>query len=62
MSSPFAIFSLLGDKPKVRSHDPEVAVIYAIGEITPDFVNGEDSNSMVTPAGIRGAVEKAAGG
>ena len=59
MDSPFAIFSLLGDKPKVRSHDPEVAVIYAIGEITPDFVNGEDSNSMVTPAGIRGAVEKA---
>jgi protease-4 len=59
MDSPFAIFSLLGEKPKVRSHEPEVAVIYAVGEIVPDFVNGEDSSSMVTPAGIRGAVDKA---
>jgi protease-4 len=59
MDSPFAIFSLLGEKPKVRSRDPEVAIIYATGEIVPDFVGGENSNSMVTPAGMRGAVETA---
>ncbi len=59
MESPFAIFSLLGDRPKLKSHDPEVAVIYAVGEIVPDFVGGEDSSSMVTPAGMRKAVDKA---
>ena len=59
MNNPFAIFSLFGDKPKPRVTQPAVAVIFAVGEIAPDFVGGEDSSEMVTPAGMRNAVEKA---
>ncbi len=57
MDSPFALFSLLGDQPKAKARGPEIAVIYAVGEIVPDFVGGEDSTENVTPAGIRAAVE-----
>ena len=59
MSSPFAIFSLLGDGGKAKPHGPSVAVIYAIGEILPDFSGSEDSTELVTPSGIRAAVDKA---
>ncbi|HUO10318.1 MAG TPA: signal peptide peptidase SppA [Phycisphaerae bacterium] len=59
MNNPFAIFSLFGEKPKPRITKPAIAVIYAVGEIVPDFVNGEDSDEYVTPGGIRNAVEKA---
>ena len=58
MNNPFAIFSLFGDKPKPRVTQPAVAVIYAVGEIVPDFVGGEDSTEMVTPSAMRNAVEK----
>ncbi|MGN6368061.1 MAG: signal peptide peptidase SppA [Phycisphaerae bacterium] len=59
LNNPFAIFSLFGEKPKPRVTQPAVAVIYAVGEILPDFVGGEDSSDYVTPAGIRNAVDKA---
>ncbi len=59
MNNPFAIFSLFGDKPKPRVTQPAVAVIYAVGEIVPDFVGSEDSDEYVTPAGMRNAVDKA---
>ena len=59
MNNPFALFSLFGEKPKPRVTQPAIAVIYAVGEIVPDFVGGEDSTEMVTPAGMRSAVEKA---
>jgi protease IV len=59
MSSPFAIFSLLGEGTKPKAKGPAVAVIYAIGQIVPDFVGGEDSTELVSPGSMRKAVEKA---
>ncbi|MCL2640974.1 MAG: signal peptide peptidase SppA [Phycisphaerales bacterium] len=61
LDSPFAIFSLLsGDGGvKAKQRGATVAVIYACGQIVPDFGEGEESSSLVTPGGIRKAVEKA---
>jgi protease-4 len=59
LDSPFAIFSLLGETSKPKSRQPGVAVIYALGEIVPDFVGGENSTSVVTPGAMRKAVQTA---
>ena len=59
LDSPFAIFSLLGEKPKAKSREPAVAVLYATGEIMSDAIGGEDSSELVTPSMIRKAVRKA---
>lgn len=60
LESPLAIFSLLGGPPaKARSREPAIAVLYATGQIMPDFLGGEDSTDIVTPGTIRKAVKKA---
>ncbi|MCL2646498.1 MAG: signal peptide peptidase SppA [Phycisphaerales bacterium] len=61
LDSPFAIFSLLSDSGGAKKQrGPSVAVIYACGQIMPDFGEGsEDSAEFVTPSGIRKAVDKA---
>jgi protease-4 len=59
LDSPFAIFSLLGDKPKARSREPGIAVIYATGEIVGDNSSLEGSTDYITPANIRKAVRTA---
>jgi len=62
MDSPFAIFSLFADaKPKTRTNQPAIAVIYADGEITGDKPEGAaiDDDASVTPSRIRKAVNKA---
>jgi protease-4 len=59
LDSPFAIFSLLGESNKPKSRQPGIAVIYAIGEIVPDFMGSEDSTNIVTPGNMRKAVQAA---
>jgi protease-4 len=59
LDSPFAIFSLLGESNKPKSRQPGIAVIYAIGEIVPDFMGSEDSTEIVTPGSMRKAVQAA---
>jgi protease-4 len=59
LESPFAIFSLLGESNKPKSRQPGIAVIYAVGEIVPDFMGSEDSTEIVTPGAMRKAVRAA---
>jgi protease-4 len=60
LSSPFAIFSLLGGSDKPRGSSlPAIAVVYATGEINGDTPGTEGSTEVVTPGGIRKAVQKA---
>ena len=60
LTSPLAIFSLLGgtDKPRA-STAPAIAVLYATGEISGDSAGAVDLSDGVTPAGIRKAVKAA---
>jgi protease-4 len=58
-NNPFALLSMFAEDGKVKSREPAIAVIYAVGEITSDVVGGEDSTSSVTPGAIRHAVEAA---
>jgi len=57
LDSPFALFSMMGAKPPVKSKDPAVAVIYATGQIMPDSPNSENNTELVTPTLIRKAVD-----
>ena len=58
LDSPFSLLSLVGSKPG-RPHEPAIAVIYATGQIMPDFADGEGNTQFVTPGGIRAAVTAA---
>jgi len=59
LSSPLAIFDLLGsDKKTTRTNQPAIAVIYADGEIMPDSPS-ETSDEYVTPGRMRKALDAA---
>jgi protease-4 len=58
-NNPFALLSMFADDSKAKSHEPGVAVIYAVGEITSDVVGGDDATDSVTPGAIRHAVTAA---
>ena len=60
LDSPFGFLSMLSTpKTTSRTREPAVAVIYATGQIMPDYPGAEGNTNVVTPATIRTAVDKA---
>ncbi|HVS71713.1 MAG TPA: signal peptide peptidase SppA [Phycisphaerae bacterium] len=59
LNNPFALFSMLASPGPSKPRGPEIAVIYAVGEIAEDSPGSLDTSDSVTPASIREAVDAA---